>query len=132
MVVSMTASSPAADDLQPIFESVGRIFGVLGEPARLRILHALCGQERCVNDIMQATGLAQANVSHHLARLYQAGLLVRRREGAQVFYRVAPRAPLDLCRVIAAQVMVQHGQAPRDGDRFFSVFPLDTKEQASV
>ncbi|MCS6810844.1 MAG: metalloregulator ArsR/SmtB family transcription factor [Tepidimonas sp.] len=121
-----------ARDLQPIFESVGRVFSVLGEPARLRILHALCQEERCVNDIIQVTGLAQANVSRHLGRLYQAGLLVRRREGAQVFYRVADSAPLDLCRVIAAQVMARQGSAQRDGDRFSSVFPLDTKEQASV
>lgn len=123
------ASTP---DLQPIFESVGRVFSVLGEPARLRILYALCQKERCVTDIIQATGLAQANVSRHLGRLYQAGLLVRRREGAQVFYRVSDCAPLDLCRAIIAQMMVRQGSAQRDGDRFSSVFPLDTKEQASV
>lgn len=122
----------SAHDLQPIFESVGRVFSVLAEPARLRILHALCQQERCVNDIIQATGLAQANVSRHLGRLYQAGLLVRRREGAQVFYRVADSAPLNLCRVITDQMLTRQGSVQRDGDRFPLVFPLDTKEQASV
>ncbi|WP_281287764.1 hypothetical protein [Tepidimonas aquatica] len=41
--MSTPAPTAAAADLQPIFESVGRVFSVLGEPARLRILHALCG-----------------------------------------------------------------------------------------
>ena len=49
------------DELHEVFESVARYFSVLGEPTRLRILHALCQEERCVNDILKATGLAQAN-----------------------------------------------------------------------
>ena len=90
--------------MQQVFEAVARYFGVLGEPTRLRILHAICQEEKCVNDIIRATGLAQANVSRHLGLMYQAGLLSRRREGTQVFYRVADPMYVELCRTVTVQV----------------------------
>lgn len=92
------------DERQQVFESVARYFSVLGEPTRLRILHALCQDEKCVNDLIRVTGLAQANASRHLGLMYQAGMLTRRREGTQVFYRVADPVYLDLCRTVSAQI----------------------------
>jgi DNA-binding transcriptional ArsR family regulator len=53
------------DEWHEVFESVARYFSMLGEPTRLRILHTLCREECCVNDILNATGLAQANASRH-------------------------------------------------------------------
>lgn len=138
------------DALNEVFESVARRFSVLGEPTSLRILHALCQEERCVSEIIRITGLAQANASRHLGLMYKAGLLSRRREGTQVFYRVADPTCLELCRTVSAQVAgcaeglslssagfgplplsptPQHGLvAPRD-DR---LFPVNQKEAASV
>ena len=49
-------------ELNAVFESTARYFSVLGEPTRLKILHAICKEERCVNDIIEATGALQANV----------------------------------------------------------------------
>ena len=49
--------------MQSVFESVARYFSVLGEPTRLRILHALCQEEKCVNGLIRETGLAQANAT---------------------------------------------------------------------
>jgi DNA-binding transcriptional ArsR family regulator len=91
-------------DLNAVFESTARYFSVLGEPTRLRILHVICAEELCVSDIIKATGALQANVSRHLGLMYQAGLLSRRREGTQIFYRVAEPLFLELCRSISAQV----------------------------
>lgn len=134
--MSRSLSALPSDAVLPDFESVARQFSVLGEPARLRILHAVCQSERCVNDITQATGMAQANVSRHLARLHQAGLLVRRREGTRVFYRMASSSHLDLCRLITQQVGVgqTHPGAGGGGGsgRPASVFPVESKEETSV
>jgi DNA-binding transcriptional ArsR family regulator len=93
------------DDMHEVFESVARYFSVLGEPTRLRILHALCKDEKCVNDIIQVTGLAQANASRHLGLMYQAGMLSRRREGTQVFYKVADPMYVELCRTVSIQLI---------------------------
>lgn len=90
--------------MHEVFEAVARYFSVLGEPTRLRILHALCQEERCVNDIIQATGLAQANASRHLGLMYQAGMLSRRREGTQIFYKLADPMYVELCRTVSVQV----------------------------
>ncbi len=92
------------DDMQPVFESMARYFSVLGEPTRLRILHTLCREEHCVNDIIRETGLAQANASRHLGLMYQAGLLSRRREGTQIFYKVADPLYVELCRTVSHRV----------------------------
>lgn len=92
------------DDMHEVFESVARYFSVLGEPTRLRILHALCQEEKCVNDIIKVTGMAQANVSRHLGLMYQAGMLSRRRDGTQIFYRVADPMYVELCRTVSNQV----------------------------
>ena len=92
------------DQMQAVFESVARYFSVLGEPTRLRLLHALCQDERCVNDLIKATGLTQANASRHLGLMYQAGMLSRRRDGTQIFYKLADPMYVELCRTVSVQV----------------------------
>lgn len=72
-----------------VYECSSRFFGLLGEPARLRLLEALSQGEGSVGDLLDATGLSQANGSRHLVLMYQAGWLTRRREGSQVFYRLS-------------------------------------------
>jgi len=127
--------------MQQVFESVARYFGVLGEPTRLRILHAICQEEKCVNDIIKATGMAQANVSRHLGLMYQAGLLSRRREGTQIFYRVADQMFVELCRSVTVQVVSRMDELARVGanqaaNEMFaaptSISPANQKEKASV
>jgi DNA-binding transcriptional ArsR family regulator len=98
-------TTPAMDDMQEVFESVARYFSVLGEPTRLRILHALCQEEQCVNEIIKATGLAQANVSRHLGLMYKAGMLSRRREATQIIYKVADPLYVELCRTVSVQLI---------------------------
>lgn len=130
------------DDLQEVFESVARYFSVLGEPTRLRLLHALCQEEKCVNDLIRVTGLAQANASRHLGLMYQAGLLSRRREGTQVFYKVADPMYLELCRTVTAQIQGRIDLASRltdeketsapAGQQAFPQTPANQKEPTSV
>jgi DNA-binding transcriptional ArsR family regulator len=106
------------EDMHEVFESVARYFSVLGEPTRLRLLHALCQDERCVNDLIKVTGLAQANASRHLGLMYQAGMLSRRREGTQVFYKVADPMYIDLCRTVSVQLNGRAEQALAPSDSF--------------
>jgi DNA-binding transcriptional ArsR family regulator len=121
-----------------VFESVARYFSVLGEPTRLRILHALCQEEKCVNDLIRVTGLAQANASRHLGLMYQAGMLSRRREGTQVFYKVADPMYLELCRTVTSQIQSRTEPASRQAEtatadvRAFSQTPANQKEPTSV
>lgn len=56
--------------------------------SRAAVLRALEGGPRSVGDIVVETKLSQPNVSNHLARLRELGLVVAKREGRRVFYRI--------------------------------------------
>ena len=98
---------PAAkdtDDLDHVFTVVARYFGVLSEPTRLKILHTICQDERSVNAIVEATGATQTNVSRHLSLMAHAGVVSRRRDGNTVYYRVADREFVEICRSVCVQI----------------------------
>ena len=77
------------DELDPVFDAVAAYFSVLSEPTRLRIMHAICEIEKPVAQIVEELAATQTNVSRHLSLMYRAGVLTRRKEGNQVYYRVA-------------------------------------------
>lgn len=64
------------------------ILRALASPARQRMLTAfLDGRERTVGEIVDASGFAQSTVSTHLAQLTRSGLLGRRKDGKEVYYK---------------------------------------------
>lgn len=65
------------------------LFHGFSDRSRLRIIETLSTGERRVSDIVDATGLAQSNVSTHLACLWDCGLVTRERRGREVHYRLA-------------------------------------------
>ena len=75
-------------------------FKMLAEPMRLRILHTLWDGEMTVGEIIAETRGLQANVSKHLGILLQAGLLSRRKEGLNVYYRICDESVYELCEVV--------------------------------
>jgi DNA-binding transcriptional ArsR family regulator len=80
--------------------SVERLFKVLGDESRLRILQALGGGERSVSEILEQTGLAQTLASFHLRTLREAGAVTSERRGPFIYYRLAdPSLPnlLEAC-----------------------------------
>lgn len=93
----------AAQGLQ-VFERAAEVFSLLSTASRLRILDALCRGEMSVNGLAGAIDMPQPTVSQHLNQLFRAGLLVRRKEGVQVFYRVDPNAQDFLRRAIDSLV----------------------------
>jgi len=66
-----------------------RMFQGLGEGTRLRILNLLLHGELCVCDLRHVLASAQPNVSRHLTYLKNAGLVLDRREGTRIYYRLA-------------------------------------------
>jgi len=99
------------NDLGVLFEEVANYFSLLCEPTRLKILYAVCNGERSVGDIVVAVGSTQTNVSRQINMLYRAGILARRKEGAQVFYRVDDQKTIDLCKSVCGRIAVQMGHA---------------------
>lgn len=65
------------------------IFQQLCDPTRLRILWLLAHSEECVNNISLSIDMSSSAVSHHLRNLRQAGLIVNRRAGKEIYYKLA-------------------------------------------
>ena len=61
-----------------VLEQIAERFRVLAEPNRLRILNLLLTGERTVSDLVEETGLTQANVSKHLGLLRSSQFVERR------------------------------------------------------
>jgi ArsR family transcriptional regulator len=87
----MRIQKPNPDTLD---ESV-ELFKAVADPVRLRLLHLLAAGEVCVCHLHEALDLPQSTVSRHLAYLRRRGLVVGRKEGLWVHYRLAkPSGPL--------------------------------------
>lgn len=63
-------------------------FRALGDPTRIRIVHALARQELCVCDLAAAVGMSQSAVSHSLRILRQLRLVKSRREQKTTWYQL--------------------------------------------
>lgn len=93
----------ASVDADRVFMKVADLFGLLSSPMRLRVVSELCRGELCVGEVAERIGLTQPTVSQHLATLYRAGVLIRRKDGAQVFYSVGEAGVSAICRSICAR-----------------------------
>lgn len=92
------------DEMEQVFERAAELFAVLSTPVRLRIISQLCRGEKSVGQLLALIGVAQPNMSQHLNLMYRAGLVGRRRQGAQVFYRIADASAAMVCRAVCSQV----------------------------
>jgi ArsR family transcriptional regulator, arsenate/arsenite/antimonite-responsive transcriptional repressor len=83
---------------------IATIFRVLGEPARLHLLSLIAAQpsgEVCACELVEALGLSQPTVSHHLKVMYEAGLLEKERRSTWIFYRIMRERLASLRDVLA-------------------------------
>ena len=65
---------------------LSKLFKVLGDPTRIKILWALNVHELCVLDLCEVLGMTKSAVSHQLSTLKEAKLVKARREGKEVYY----------------------------------------------
>lgn len=87
-----------------LLELVADRFKLLSDPARLRILNALRDGDRSVGEIVEATGLTQANASKHLGLLHGAGFVRRRKSGLFTIYGLADKAIFRLCDLMCGRI----------------------------
>ena len=90
-----------------VFESAAELFAVLATPVRLKIISAVCQQEKNVSELLALIDTTQPNMSQHLATLYRSGVLAKRREGTQIYYRLQSERVAMLCRAVCTQVAIE-------------------------
>jgi DNA-binding transcriptional ArsR family regulator len=81
---------------QEHIETAARALKAISHPLRLKILCVVGDQETCVQDIVEAVGTSQSNISQHLAILRDKGVLQTRKDANKVFYRIADQRTLQL------------------------------------
>jgi ArsR family transcriptional regulator len=105
-----TAQARTMDEISTedrVFESAAELFAVLATPVRLKIISAVCQQEKNVSELLAMIDTTQPNMSQHLATLYRSGVLAKRREGTQIYYRLQSERVAQLCRAVCTQVAIE-------------------------
>jgi DNA-binding transcriptional ArsR family regulator len=86
---------------------VAEFFKVLSESSRLQILCALKTGSRNVTEIIELTGLGQANVSKHLKILARSGIVSRQPKGVSVYYEITNPFIFELCELVCNSLAIQ-------------------------
>lgn len=104
-----TTPAAIADAIETdeVFQLAAEIFRVMSAPMRLKIISCLCNGERNVSELLAEIDTTQPNMSQHLNTLYQAGVLGKRREGVQIFYRITNDRVVTLCRAVCTQIAIE-------------------------
>ena len=87
------------------FRTVAELFSQLSDPTRIRTFWLLCHCDECVMNIAALLDMSSPAVSHHLRSLRNAGLIVSRRQGKEVFYRAADTEAAQLLHQMIERVM---------------------------
>ena len=72
----------------------------LANPKRLQIVSLLKNGELSVGEMVRAMGVPKANASQHLSIMRQKGLIISRREGTTIYYRLASPKITDACSIM--------------------------------
>jgi ArsR family transcriptional regulator len=109
--VAADAGDPL-DESDQVFASAAELFRLLATPIRLKIISALCGHEKNVSQLLAEIDTTQPNMSQHLATLYRAGVLARRRDATQIYYRIGSERAAMLCRAVCTQIATEIDAGP--------------------
>jgi DNA-binding transcriptional ArsR family regulator len=99
------------DQDKRIYELQARLCQVLASPKRLEILYTLKDAELTAGDLAKAVDVTMPNLSQHLSLMKQHGLVESRKEGLNMYYRLASDHIMEVCdavrRVLAEQLIRQ-------------------------
>jgi ArsR family transcriptional regulator len=101
------AMAQTQDDSDVVFSSAAELFGLLSTPIRLKIISSLCNGEKNVSQLLHDIDTTQPNMSQHLSTLYRAGVLGKRRDATQIYYRIESERAAMLCRAVCTQIAAE-------------------------
>jgi DNA-binding transcriptional ArsR family regulator len=81
---------------EKVLDSLSRLFKLLNDPNRLKILFAIGKEMKSVSEIMDETSLPQTLVSFHLRPLRESGIVLTERKGPFIYYGLSEPFLIDL------------------------------------
>ncbi len=104
----MTEAAPIPRPLpEALVELIAQRFRVIGEPMRIRLLDALRDGPMTINELTEALGASQQNVSKHVGVLAQAGIVAREKDGTRVRCHIADHSIFALCELVCGGLREQ-------------------------
>jgi DNA-binding transcriptional ArsR family regulator len=91
-----------------IYEMQAEVCKTLTNPKRIEILNTLKDGEKTVTELVDALGASKANVSQHLAVMRHKGILMTRRVGVNIYYRVSNPKVIEACALMKEVLFEQH------------------------
>jgi len=95
------------EESDQVFSTAAELFSLLSTPIRLKILSSLCNGEKNVSQLLGDIDTTQPNMSQHLSTLYRAGVLGKRRDATQIYYRIESERAAMLCRAVCTQIALE-------------------------
>lgn len=109
--------------MDAIYELQAEVLKTLANPRRLEIVHRLAEGPHEVGKLAEEMGIAQPNLSQHLALMRTAGIVEGDRVGREVRYRLSDSAIMDACGLM-------RGVLERRLQRLADLYQLDTNDHA--
>ena len=95
-----------------VFEQAAELFRVMSASMRLKIISCLCDGEQNVTYLLSKIETTQPNMSQHLNTLFKSGVLAKRRDGVQIYYRIANEQVVNVCKAVCLQVSEDQAAQP--------------------
>ena len=86
--------------MDEIVKMQAEIMKTFAHPVRMKIIKAICKSEKSAAEILKITKLSKANLSQHMRQIINSGLVFYRKEGVQIFYRLANRKISKACELM--------------------------------
>lgn len=96
--------------MDDIFRLHSDICKTFANPKRLEIINALRDKELPAAEILRIIKISKANLSQHMATLIQKGVVISRREGIRVFYKLSDARIIKACDLMREVLIKSIGQ----------------------
>jgi len=93
--------------MEKIFELHADVCKVFSNSKRLEILNTLREKELTASELIEKIGLSKANLSQHMSILKSKGVVVSRREGVNVYYRISSPKIIQACDLMREVLLEQ-------------------------
>ena len=95
----MTKSKQTPAYSKDFYQMASNLFKVISNPKRLEILNLIKDEEVTVNELSDTLGTRKSNTSQHLAYLRYVGLVIARRQGKNIFYKLVDPRVVEPCEI---------------------------------
>ena len=93
--------------MERIFELQADVCKIFASPKRMEILNILKEKEMSAGELIEKTGLSKANLSQHMGVLRSKGVILTRREGINIYYRIASPKIIQACNLMREVLLEQ-------------------------